>query len=761
MHLTLRHKVNGAIIITFILIALISAAIQFPFQQHRMQKTINHIEVLLQTLVERDTEQLANEIFDARLKAIQIRITQMKRVEGILGIFIFDQYGKILVSDREDKAHQNINSQEQEKIRTSSQIEKQMWLGIETLLYSKEISFLGEKLGFIRIYYSLEAVKADQRITFFIVGSLLLTILVIMLVVLNLIISKAILNPIMYLRDATQFIAQGNLDNDINMSRKDELGNLAESFEKMRDAIKEKISDLEQLSDIINSTSDLVSRATPDSQIIYLNMAGRKMVGWPENIPLDNSRISDLHPAWAFKKINTTGIPEAIANGTWTGETSLIDPDGKEIPVSQVIISHLNSKGEPLFISTIMRDISKQKKAEEELRYLRNYLKNIIDSMPSLLIGIDSDSKITQWNSEAHRTTGIPSAEAIGQLVHKVFPRLTIDKKQMHRSMRSRQMISNVKHSYQVNEETYYEDVTLYPLISDGLEGAVIRIDDVTEKVRMEELMIQSEKMLSVGGLAAGMAHEINNPLAGMMQAASVLTGRLTDVNMRANQEITKKLGISMNTIQEFMIERDVPKMLDRIRDSGKRASIIVTNMLSFARKSDTETSAHNLPELVEQTIDLAGSDYDLKKKFDFRQIEIIREYDESLPDVPCDSGKIQQVLLNLLRNGAEAMQERQLAVNFDGSESEKYYPKFIFRLIHEQQSENVRIEIEDNGPGMNQVTRKRIFEPFFTTKPTGSGTGLGLSVSYFIITENHNGTMSVESMPGQGTKFIIYLPVK
>ncbi len=760
MVLTLRHIINGAIIVTFLLIVILFAAIQFPFQQHLLQKSIDRIEVLLQTLVERDTEQLANEIFDVRLIAIKIRIQQMRKVEGILGISVFNRQGKMLVSDGDAFLGLSISQEIIKRIRQDSQIQETKWQGGSALLYSKEIKFLGEELGFIQIHYSLANLEEDRRTSFLIDAGMLATILAVMLIVLNLILSKAILRPIRYLRDATQFIVRGNLENKINMSRKDELGSLAESFEIMRNAIKEQISDLERMTGILESTSDLVAIATPDVTVKYVNRAGREILGWGESGPLEDHPTQTLHPEWAFKKLINIAVPEAIENGTWTGESALIGAGGKEIPVSQVIISHRNTDGEVEFISTIMRDISEPKKTEDELRYLRNYLANIIDSMPSVLIGVDKDGLVTQWNAEAYRNTNIPPEKALGQPLLDVFPRLAPEKDRLYQAMQNSQMMFESKQSYQIEGENHYEDVTVYPLVSDGLEGAVIRIDDVTEKVRMEEMMIQSEKMLSVGGLAAGMAHEINNPLAGMMQAADVLKGRLMDENIKANREVAETQGISMQTIRKYTEARDIPRMLSRIRESGVRASEIIINMLNFARKSDEGFATHNLVHLLEKTAELAGSDYDLKKKFDFRQIEIAREYDTDLPDVPCEPGKIQQVLLNILRNGAEAMQEEGENSETTGSVTERK-PRFIFRMVYEALSDMVRLEIEDNGPGMDEDTRKRIFEPFFTTKPPGNGTGLGLSVSYFIITENHSGTMNVESTPDQGAKFIIRLPAK
>ena len=286
----------------------------------------------------------------------------------------------------------------------------------------------------------------------------------------------------------------------------------------------------------------------------------------------------------------------------------------------------------------------------------------------------------------------------------------------------------------QVGEITHYHGVLL----------------DITDRKRMEEIMVQNEKMLSVGGLAAGMAHEINNPLAGMIQTAEVMIKRLqAQPRIRANEKAALELGTSMETIDAFMNARGIPRMLTAIRESGQRVADIVSNMLSFARKSDTVVSSHDLNQLLDKTLELATTDYDLKKNYDFKKIEIKKEYDPDLPQVPCESAKIQQVLLNIFRNGAQAMQAA-------GVEN----PTFTIRTSLDRSRGKVCIEIKDNGPGMDEHEQKRIFEPFYTTKSVGLGTGLGLSVSYFIIVENHNGEMSVESRLGQGAKFFIFLPV-
>jgi len=316
-------------------------------------------------------------------------------------------------------------------------------------------------------------------------------------------------------------------------------------------------------------------------------------------------------------------------------------------------------------------------------------------------------------------------------------------------AIRDQVVKSDAKLPWVVNGELRYEDVTIYPLESNGVEGAVIRVDDVTERVRMEETMIQSEKMMSVGGLAAGMAHEINNPLGAILQACQNIFRRVSP-EIAANARVAEACGTTLQAVSAYLEKREILVFLDDILQSGKRAADIVSNMLGFSRKLERAENSADIAELLDKAIALAESDYDLKKRYDFRRIEIVREYDPEVPRVVCQASQIQQVFLNILRNGAEAMYEHGAKVETR---------RFILRVNRE--NEMVRVEIEDNGPGLDETTQRRAFEPFFTTKAPGIGTGLGLSVSYFIIVKEHRGTLSVESRPGGGAHFIIRLPVE
>ena len=270
---------------------------------------------------------------------------------------------------------------------------------------------------------------------------------------------------------------------------------------------------------------------------------------------------------------------------------------------------------------------------------------------------------------------------------------------------------------------------------------------DITEKKKTEQLMVQTEKMRSIGGLAAGMAHEINNPLAGVLGHTQNLQNRLFK-NIKQNIETAERHGFTLEQLHNYMDDRDIPKMIQGIQESGNRAARIVSNMICFSRQNEKSYTPCDMANLMDKAIELSTSDFSLDKLYDFKQIKIIHEYDQEIPPVYCEGTEIQQVFMNILKNGAEAMFEK---------EYRQGTPHFICRIKKKEQT--VSVEIEDNGPGMNYETRSRIFEPFYTTKEVGKGTGLGLSVSYFIIESHHQGSLSVDSVSGEWTRFTISIP--
>lgn len=393
------------------------------------------------------------------------------------------------------------------------------------------------------------------------------------------------------------------------------------------------------------------------------------------------------------------------------------------------------------------QELTERKHAEDEIQHLKNYLANIIDSMPSLLVGIDRGEQVVLWNRQSESMTGIPAADAVGRSIHEMLPDFSHWIEALHHSMQERQPSGMEKLLLEHNGERNFYDLMLYPLVANGVEGAVIRIEDVTERTKVQTLMVQTEKMMSVGGLAAGMAHEINNPLGIIIQAAHNIERRL-DPSFPPNQVAAQQVGCSLEVMQAYFVQRQIPQFIASICESSARAARIIRNILDFSRSAEATMVVVSLSEVLEQTIELAGSDYDLKKRYDFRSIKIVREYDPSLPPVKGILVELEQVFLNLLKNAAQAM-----IANPAGQP-----PQIVLRLY--RQGEYAVAEVEDNGPGMAEEIRRRVFEPFFTTKEPGIGTGLGLSVSYMIVTQNHKGLLEAVSRPDRGACFSVKLPL-
>lgn len=273
-------------------------------------------------------------------------------------------------------------------------------------------------------------------------------------------------------------------------------------------------------------------------------------------------------------------------------------------------------------------------------------------------------------------------------------------------------------------------------------EGSVT---DITEYKKTQELIAQTEKIISLGGVSAGIAHEIRSPLSSIVQGAQLVVNRIYD-NSPANLQAAEECGVQLDTIRQYVKKRELDELFTHILDSGKRVGIIIEDLLSFSRKTIGDFSLESLDKIVDAALDLAQKDYSLKTEYRFNDIQIVKEYKDDMPQILCSSSKIRQVLFNIFKNGAEAMGDAGIIS-----------PCFTLRI--KRDASLARIEVEDNGPGIDQELQQKIFDPFFTTKGREKGTGLGLSVSYFIIKENHHGDLRVASSPGHGTTFILELP--
>jgi len=247
-------------------------------------------------------------------------------------------------------------------------------------------------------------------------------------------------------------------------------------------------------------------------------------------------------------------------------------------------------------------EVQVRSKIEKKLTGFQNYLNSIIDSMPSALIALDEQLYVTQWNQEASALSGTPLDEALNQPIFLAFEPLKPFLPQLKETVEQHSVAKIERVTWVKDDEARHYALTFYPLMGGAGRGVVIRIDDISQRLSLEEMMVQSEKMLSVGGLAAGMAHEINNPLGAILHNVQNIRRRLSS-ELPKNLEYAQQAGIDLDTVNRYLQSREVPQLLDGIQQAGARAAKIVTHMLSFSRRSNREMAPCDLPALIDQAV--------------------------------------------------------------------------------------------------------------------------------------------------------------
>lgn len=390
--------------------------------------------------------------------------------------------------------------------------------------------------------------------------------------------------------------------------------------------------------------------------------------------------------------------------------------------------------------------LEERQRLEQEAKEYHDQLCNIIDSMPSIIAAVDQEGTVIHWNKFAAEKSNISQQQAIGNKIYALLPYIHNLFPEILQHCRDHR---HFQHNVSLRDAAALRHISVsaYPLSSSGPEQLVIRIDDITEQAHLEEMMVQTEKMMSIGGLAAGLAHEINNPLSIISQAAQNTRRRLAN-SLPANQKTAAELGIDLDKLQLYLEQRSIMTFLDNISNAVERSADIIKNMLNFTATSEAKREPCPVSPLVDNAIKMAWNDYDLKKKFNFRQTLVQRNIPDDLPEIIGNRIELEQVFFNLLKNAAQAIAEIK---------DKTVEPEI--RLTAKATADHVIITFKDNGPGISDAVKHRIFEPFFTTKEIGVGTGLGLSVAYFIIVKRHKGQFLVDSAIGQGSTFTIKLP--
>lgn len=506
-----------------------------------------------------------------------------------------------------------------------------------------------------------------------------------------------------------------------------------------------------RLIEILETTSDVVSMATLDARITYMNAAGRQLLGWETAEELGERTIADAHPPATYEFLRNTAMPMAIAQGVWQGDSALAASDGHEIPVSQVILAHRNPAGAVEYLSTIMRDMTERKQAELELERSKAFLETLIEHLPvGVMAGEPPDCGLSLVNREAERIVGV-SRDRLCDVDGRHPEQLGFEVCRSDGTTCPIEEVPLPKAVWQ-GVETHNAEMLLRG--ADGVERTilcnaapvrgpdgtthrgVVSFLDITERKRAEaerdqfELQLrQAQKLEAIGQLAGGVAHDFNNILTAIFGNVELALGDLE---------------------QQFPTAYRAIDGMRQIEKSAERAAHLTRQLLAFSRRQVIR------PEVLNINATLRDMEKMLRRLIT-ENVKLHIHCDPDLQPVKIDPGQLEQVVVNLVVNARDAMPDGgQLTLE---TQNIVFDEKHVATHSEVQPGSYALLAVGDTGHGMDRATLERIFEPFFTTKPVGQGTGLGLSTVYGIIRQA-GGSVAVYSEPEHGTTFKVYLPV-
>ncbi|RKZ66734.1 MAG: PAS domain-containing sensor histidine kinase [Gammaproteobacteria bacterium] len=385
----------------------------------------------------------------------------------------------------------------------------------------------------------------------------------------------------------------------------------------------------------------------------------------------------------------------------------------------------------------LKEEVSQHVITSNQLQSSESYIKDILTSMPLMLVGLDKNGCITQWNKQVEKIAEISSDDALGKKLWEVYPKITVQPEHVQQAIDEKKII----HLKQSMRSLYHFDITIYPL-QESEAGVVILIDDVTKQTTAENMLIHNDKMSFMSELASTMAHDINLPLQAIMMDLRRFQRIISGQDIIESQQ-------SNDTDQAEVLNEIITDMSAK----GEQVSTIISNLLTFSRSRNSEKQMADIAELMENTISLANEVITVSADLPFNQIKLEKSIEKNLPLVPCYVTELQQVFLSLFRHAAKALVLKK--------QKESFEPQI--KIILSESYGNLWIKVQHNGLGLTADEQMNLFEPFFTDKSTAEDYDAGqrLSFSYYIVTEQHQGNMAVTSDVELGSTIHIQLPIR
>ncbi len=463
-----------------------------------------------------------------------------------------------------------------------------------------------------------------------------------------------------------------------------------------------------------------------DGTVIYISDSVTKVLGYTKDEVL-NHHYYDFYTEHPINQVAIENIKKISAGNILADpiECQVRNKNGEKCWLLASTTPVFDENHEVIIIEGVVHNITSRKVNEEELKSLRSYLSSIIDSMPSVLIGVDENCCITRWNKRAEEFMAVDSSSANGQFVTNVFPPIVTEMDIIRKSLETRCVQSKRNKAVKEDKGTTYLNITVYPLEQEDTNGAVIRIDNVTQEYELNEQLSHSRKMDAIGQLAGGVAHDFNNILAGILGCSNLLRKR-------------------------FDKSEKESKYLDMMERSVMRAADLTSKLLAFGRRGKIHSTAIDMNKVVDDTILI------LERTID-KRIKLTVNKNAKNSFITGDGSEIQNAFMNIGINASHAMPDGGVfEIETENIElNQAYCDASTFELFP---GEYIKITLRDTGCGIPFENQKKIFEPFFTTKESGKGTGLGLAAVYGTV-QDHHGAITVYSEPDVGTIFHIILP--
>lgn len=383
------------------------------------------------------------------------------------------------------------------------------------------------------------------------------------------------------------------------------------------------------------------------------------------------------------------------------------------------------------------KEVSQHVITANQLRSSESYIKDILTSMPLMLVGLDKTGCVTQWNKQVEEVSGILSEDALGKTLWEAYPQMTVLPEHVQQSIEHNRII----HLKQSLRSFYHYDITIYPLHGQDA-GVVILVDDISKQTAAENLLIHNDKMSFMGELASTMAHDINLPLQALI------------MDLRRFQRLINKRNISEpQQTPDSEQEQTLNTITIDMSAKAEQVSTIISNLLAFARSRKGKKQMANIVDVMENTISLANEVVSVSDELPFSQIKLERNFEKNLPLLPCYITELQQVFLSLFRHACRALAVKKAGEGFEP----------LIKIILSESYDNLWIKIQHNGLGLTTEEQMYLFEPFFTDKSAAEDFDAGqrLSFSHYIVTEQHQGNMAVTSDIELGSTIHIQLPIR